>query len=210
VTLRTGSRHRSLSRAVAVALALSAGSGLAQDVGEVEVSPKKGGYSLALEEVVVTAQKREQDTMSVPISVSSFTAQDMVNTGALNVQDIDDFMPGVEITDTSGGATQIGITIRGITSPNISSGGDPSVATFYDNAYMPRAASSVPFTDIARTEVLKGPSRSMNLRASLKAVSATTACFERRECSTYPSRIISPPGPTCFTTNGTGSSTTLR
>jgi hypothetical protein len=58
VTLRTGSRHRSLSRAVAVALALSAGSGLAQDVGEVEVSPKKGGYSLALEEVVVTAQKR--------------------------------------------------------------------------------------------------------------------------------------------------------
>jgi iron complex outermembrane receptor protein len=157
VTLRTGSRHRSLSRAVAVALALSAGSGLAQDVGEVEVSPKKGGYSLALEEVVVTAQKREQDTMSVPISVSSFTAQDMVNTGALNVQDIDDFMPGVEITDTSGGATQVGITIRGITSPNISSGGDPSVATFYDNAYMPRAASSVPFTDIARTEVLKGP-----------------------------------------------------
>lgn len=157
VTLRTGSRHRSLSRAVAVALALSAGSGLAQDVGEAEVSPKKGGYSLALEEVVVTAQKREQDTMSVPISVSSFTAQDMVNTGALNVQDIDDFMPGVEITDTSGGATQIGITIRGITSPNISSGGDPSVATFYDNAYMPRAASSVPFTDIARTEVLKGP-----------------------------------------------------
>ena len=31
------------------------------------------------------------------------------------------------------------------------------MATFYDNAYMPRAASSVPFTDIARTEVLKGP-----------------------------------------------------
>jgi iron complex outermembrane receptor protein len=110
-----------------------------------------------LEEVVVTAQKREQDTMTVPISVSSFTAQDMVNTGALNVQDIDDFMPGVEITDSNGGATQISITVRGISSPNISSGGDPSVATFYDNAYMPRAASSVPFTDIARTEVLKGP-----------------------------------------------------
>jgi len=56
-----------------------------------------------------------------------------------------------------GGATQVTIAIRGIESPNISSGGDPSVATFYDNAYMPRAATSIPFTDIARIEVLKGP-----------------------------------------------------
>jgi iron complex outermembrane recepter protein len=113
------------------------------------------GYNLQLEEVLVTAQKREEDTMSVPITVNSFSAQDMINTGADNIQDISDFMPGVEID--SGGATQVGISIRGISSPNISSGGDPSVATFYDNAYMPRAATSIPFTDIARTEVLKGP-----------------------------------------------------
>ena len=52
---------------------------------------RKGGYRAQLEEVVVTAQKREENTMSVPITVNSFTAQDMVNTGALNVQDIDDF-----------------------------------------------------------------------------------------------------------------------
>ena len=116
---------------------------------------KPKGYSLQLEEVLVTAQKREEDTMSVPITVNAFTAQDMINTGAYNIQDIADFMPGVEI-DT-GGATQVGISIRGVKSPNISSGGDPSVATFYDNAYMPRAATSIPFTDIARTEVLKGP-----------------------------------------------------
>ncbi len=113
------------------------------------------GYSTQIEEVVVTAQKREQDTMTVPITVNAFTAQDMVNTGADNIQDIDDFMPGVEIG--AGGATQVTIAVRGISSPNISSGGDPSVATFYDNAYMPRAATSIPFTDIARVEVLKGP-----------------------------------------------------
>jgi iron complex outermembrane receptor protein len=116
---------------------------------------KAKGYNLQLEEVLVTAQKREEDTMTVPITVNAFTAQDMINTGADNIQDIADFMPGVEIG--AGGATQVGITIRGITSPNISSGSDPSVATFYDNAYMPRAATSIPFTDIARTEVLKGP-----------------------------------------------------
>jgi iron complex outermembrane receptor protein len=113
------------------------------------------GYNTQLEEVLVTAQKREENTMTVPITVNAFTAQDIINTGADNIQDIADFMPGVEIA--SGGATQVGITIRGISSPNISSGGDPSVATFYDNAYMPRAATTIPFTDIARAEVLKGP-----------------------------------------------------
>jgi iron complex outermembrane recepter protein len=133
---------------LATALALANGNVLAQDA-----QPR--GYSSQIEEVVVTAQKREQDTMSVPITVNAFTAQDMVNTGADNIQDISDFMPGVEIGE--GGATQVTIAIRGIESPNISSGGDPSVATFYDNAYMPRAATSIPFTDIARTEVLKGP-----------------------------------------------------
>ncbi|MCB1690095.1 MAG: TonB-dependent receptor plug domain-containing protein, partial [Halioglobus sp.] len=133
---------------LACAAVVASTSGLAQ-----EAKPK--GYSLQLEEVLVTAQKREEDTMSVPITVNSFSAQDMLNTGADNIQDIADFMPGVEIDN--GGATQVGISIRGIKSPNISSGGDPSVATFYDNAYMPRAATSIPFTDIARTEVLKGP-----------------------------------------------------
>jgi len=95
--------------------------------------------------------------MSVPAAVNAFTAQDMTNTGAATIQDIDSFMPGVEIGDAVGGSTQLGITIRGVSSPNVSSGQDPSVATFYDGAYMHRAVTSIPFTDIARTEVLKGP-----------------------------------------------------
>ncbi len=127
--------------------------GLSGGVLAQETTPR--GYNNQIEEVVVTAQKREQNTMTVPITVNAFTAQDMINTGADNIQDIADFMPGVEIG--AGGATQVTIAIRGVESPNISSGGDPSVATFYDNAYMPRAATSIPFTDIARTEVLKGP-----------------------------------------------------
>jgi iron complex outermembrane receptor protein len=119
-------------------------------------APRKG-YSLLLEEVVVTAQKREENYMDVPVTVNAFTAQDMINTGAVTIQDIDDFIPGVEISDPGGGSTQVGITVRGVSSPNISSGGDPSVATFYDGSYMPRAVTSLPFADIARVEVLKGP-----------------------------------------------------
>jgi len=121
------------------------------------LAQEDGRYDLLLEEVIVTAQKRKEDFMTVPLAVNAFTAQDMVNTGAVSIQEIDKFMPGVEIDDTAAGTTQVGITVRGVESPNISSGQDPSVATFYDGAYMPRAATSIPFTDIARTEVLKGP-----------------------------------------------------
>jgi iron complex outermembrane recepter protein len=149
-TMADRGRARAHPGVLVLAAAISVTTG-----GVVAQEATSKGYSLQLEEVLVTAQKREEDTMSVPITVNSFSAQDMVNTGADNIQDISDFMPGVEIG--SGGATQVTITIRGIKSPNISSGGDPSVATFYDNAYMPRAATSIPFTDIARTEVLKGP-----------------------------------------------------
>ncbi|MGI9286351.1 MAG: TonB-dependent receptor [Pseudomonadales bacterium] len=135
---------------LAATIGVLSGSGYAQEEAQ-------KGYSLPLEEVVVTAQKREENYLSVPVSVNAFTAQDMINTGAVTIQDIDDFMPGVEIGDTVGGTTQVGITVRGVTSPNISSGQDPSVATFYDDSYVPRAATSIPFSDIARTEVLKGP-----------------------------------------------------
>jgi iron complex outermembrane receptor protein len=137
----------------AVTFSSITGLALAQDPPQ----ERKKGYNLQLEEVVVSAQKREEDYLTVPISVNAFTAQDMVNTGAVNIQGIDDFMPGVDIGDAGSGSTQLGITVRGVESPNISSGEDPSTATFYDGSYMPRAVTSIPFTDIARIEVLKGP-----------------------------------------------------
>ncbi len=124
----------------------------AQDTEEDSASR---GYSAVIEEVLVTAQQREEGAMSTPVTVNAFTAEDIVNTGALSIQEISDFMPGVEIGD--GSTTQTGISIRGVSSPNISSGGDPSTATFYDGAYVPRAATTIPFSDLGRVEVLMGP-----------------------------------------------------
>jgi iron complex outermembrane recepter protein len=138
-----------ISAAVAaVALSSLAGQTLAQD-------QERRGYSMQLEEVVVTAQKRVESAMTVPISVDSFTAQDLVNTGATDIGQIDDFMPGVEINSNQ--STQTSISIRGVESPTISTAQDPSIATFYDNGYLPRAATAIPLVDIERIEVLKGP-----------------------------------------------------
>jgi outer membrane receptor protein involved in Fe transport len=107
-----------------------------------------------LDEITVTAQKREESALEVPMTVDVFTARDIEETGALNLQDIQDFIPGFEVGSNP---TQATIEIRGYGGVNISTGGDPSVATFYDGMYVPRAATTGSFTDVARIEVLKGP-----------------------------------------------------
>ena len=136
---------RLLTSAIALALTVPA---FAQSEEQVEEG------DVLLEEVLVTAQKREQAAIDVPMTVNVFSAAQIEKTGALVMSDIDDFIPGFEIGESS---TQAPIRIRGISSSNISSGGDPSVAVFYDEVYIPRAATQMAFSDMARIEVLKGP-----------------------------------------------------
>ena len=152
--IRRGCRPVSLFTSFPAGLVL----GLAGAGALAQPADGDGAYRLTLEEVLVTAQKREESRMTVPIAVNTFSEADILVTSALDIADIDDFMPGVRFGSvTSNQSTQLGVEIRGVSSPNISSGQDPSVATFYDNAYLPRAVTSIPFVDIERIEVLKGP-----------------------------------------------------
>ncbi|WKD51530.1 TonB-dependent receptor [Microbulbifer spongiae] len=112
------------------------------------------GEELALEEVTVSAQKREQNMLEVPVTVDTFSSEDIDNTIALTLSDMADYIPGFE---AGSGITQSTLSIRGVSSPSISAGGDPSVAVFYDDAYVPSPATSMAFADMQRVEVLKGP-----------------------------------------------------
>ncbi len=114
---------------------------------------------LSLEEVVVTAQKRVQDAMTVPVTVDTFSSTDVEKTGALVLEDMQDYIPGFQVGKDvhGGGVTQAELIVRGVETSSISTGGDPSVATFYDEVYLPRAATTVAFSDMERIEVLKGP-----------------------------------------------------
>jgi outer membrane receptor protein involved in Fe transport len=108
-----------------------------------------------IEVLTVTAQKRVQNILKVPVTVGTVSEDTIEESGSILLSDIDKFIPGFDFSDSS--MTQAGVTMRGISSPNISVGGDPSSATFYDDIYMPRAAQNVVFSDMARIEVLKGP-----------------------------------------------------
>ena len=110
------------------------------------------------EVIEVTAQKRVQNAMEVPLAVSTVNEDTIKESGSLLLMDIDKFIPGFNFgSQFEGTMTQAGVSMRGISSPNISVGGDPSTAVFFDDVYMPRAAQNVAFSDMERIEVLKGP-----------------------------------------------------
>jgi iron complex outermembrane receptor protein len=112
---------------------------------------------LALEEIVVTANRREQSLQEVPMSVSAFTGQFFEDTGVRDLAGLDQYTPNLKITPgTSSSATSI--RIRGIGSVGTNVGIDPSVGVFIDGVYQGRAGMSVSdLMDIERVEVLRGP-----------------------------------------------------
>lgn len=118
--------------------------------------PQVAAQDGTLEDVVVTAQRREQSLQRVPISVNTFNAASIAALSAESIGDLDTFTPGLTINDTS--VTQPSFTIRGVQTDDFGIGTDPSVGIFIDGIYSGRSGSSlIFFNDVARVEVLKGP-----------------------------------------------------
>ncbi|MEM9255001.1 MAG: TonB-dependent receptor [Pseudomonadota bacterium] len=112
---------------------------------------------LALEEIIVTANRREESLQEVPMSVSAFTGQFFEDSGVRSLVGLDQYTPNLKINPgTDSNATSI--RIRGIGSVSTNSGIDPSVGLFIDGVYQGRAGMSVSdLNDIQRVEVLRGP-----------------------------------------------------
>ena len=113
-----------------------------------ETSEDKGGVG----EIVVTAQRRSENVLSVPLSITAISGEQLQTSGIKQLTDIQFTTPGYNVSD-SNGYTQI--FIRGVGN-SIFVGADPSVATFIDD--VPRIYGSMVnnFVDVERVEVLKG------------------------------------------------------
>jgi iron complex outermembrane recepter protein len=106
-----------------------------------------------LEEVMVTATKRTQTTMDIPMSVLAVTGDNLVNQGIVDIADIAATIPNLSIGT---GLSSTFVSIRGMGSGNDSSF-EQSVGLFIDDMYMPRSAHyRTAFVDTDRVEVLRG------------------------------------------------------
>ncbi len=109
-----------------------------------------------LEEVIVTATKREESVQDVPLAITALTG---AFTKAVNLNDVKDlisFTPG--ISGNSQDSFIDAVSVRGIRTQDFGVGGDPSAAFFKNDLYEGRNGSAVTsLYDIERSEVLRGP-----------------------------------------------------
>lgn len=120
------------------------------------------GPALAqIEEVVVTARKREEPLQKTPVSITAFTEAQLQNPAFKDVGDVTRFAPNVIIdrgTGNTGGQFNSQVFIRGVGQVDFLFSSDPGVGVYVDEVYLPRVVGSImDVMDIQRIEVLRGP-----------------------------------------------------
>ncbi len=139
--------------AVAVATVLTA----SQASYAQEAATESGsGLDGPMEEIVVTAQKREESIQSVPLSVAAFSGTALARSGVDSALELSRLVPNMNISRAAQTAA-VRLVIRGVGAIG-NTAIDPSIGTFLDGVYVPRPGALFgQFNDIAAVEVLRGP-----------------------------------------------------
>lgn len=106
-------------------------------------------------EIIVTAQKREQNLQDVPISMEVVSGERLDDFNSNDIKSVMNYTPNVFVQSTAGNDV---IYIRGFGSPPANFAFDQSVSLYVDGVYAGRSRQAqAPFFDLARVEVLRGP-----------------------------------------------------
>lgn len=113
---------------------------------------------IALEEIVVTAQKRAESAQDTPISMAAFDTGLLEEKGINNLEDLRANVPNLQITPHPNSAGTAQVFIRGIGVNDDQVTQDPSVAVYMDGVYLGRTQGLVmDIAELERVEVLRGP-----------------------------------------------------
>lgn len=118
------------------------------------VDDERGG----LEEIVVTAQRREQSLQDVPVAVAVYTAEQLEAAQIDTVQGLLNIAPGMTNFVSRGDTTSLSLSLRGVPSNNTGLIADPTVGTYLNGVYLARSSGQgLGLIDMERVEVLTGP-----------------------------------------------------
>ncbi|NVD45281.1 TonB-dependent receptor [Qipengyuania atrilutea] len=121
---------------------------------EVAVSDEPGVDSV----IVVTARRREERLIDVPIAVTAISGEELATRGALDITDVGQTVPNVTLEASRGTNSTLTAFIRGIGQQDPVSGFEQGVGIYLDDVYLNRPQAAVlDIYDVERIEVLRGP-----------------------------------------------------
>ncbi len=134
------------------------------------------GTSESLQEIIVTAQRREQSLQDVPIAVTAITRDEIEANRISTVNDLSAVAPGVTVRPSAGGIQTPFFTIRGQVSEGVVAGSDKEASIYLDGVYISSPRGSIfDLPDVKQLEVLRGPQGTLFGRnATAGAISVTT------------------------------------
>jgi iron complex outermembrane recepter protein len=110
-----------------------------------------------IDEVIVTAEKKEQSVLDVGMSVNAFAGADLSAAGVARPAELNGFVPSLNVKENIPGVSPI-FTIRGVGLNNFAANNNPTVGVYVDEVFLTSTAMmTFSLYDIARVEVLKGP-----------------------------------------------------
>ena len=140
--------HRRWLSVAVGAVSLAGVPGIAQD---------RASGAGALEEIVVTARKREESLQDIPLVVNAVTAEQIERSTLQGLGDLSLRTPGLNYEGYVSAGLSGGLVLRGLTNTQLTNR-TQNVAVFYDGIYLPNQAMfDLGLVDIERVEVLKGP-----------------------------------------------------
>ncbi|MFK7984185.1 MAG: carboxypeptidase-like regulatory domain-containing protein, partial [Saprospiraceae bacterium] len=111
-----------------------------------------------LQDIIVTSRRVEESLQSVPLAITAFTPEELVQKGATQMVDVARFTPGLTIENgVSGAAFGTSIFIRGIGQSDFKGTTDPGVGVYVDGIYIARTIGTLFEMEGAQVEVLRGP-----------------------------------------------------
>ncbi len=142
-------------------LLATAAPGLLVAAGMLAVSPPalaQDGADEALEEVTVTARRREESLRDVPIAVSAFSGEQLEDIGAVDITALTNQAPNIQLEVSRATNTTLTAYIRGIGQQDPVAGWEGGVGIYLDDVYLARPQGTVfDVYDVERIEVLRGP-----------------------------------------------------
>jgi iron complex outermembrane receptor protein len=139
-------------------LAAAAVAGLLSQAALAQSEEDTDAQSLLIEEVTVTAQRREQNLMDVPLAVSAFTGEELERFGALDLVALTTATPNTTLEASRATNSTLSAFIRGVGQQDPIAGFESGVGLYIDDVYLNRPqAALLDIYDVERIEVLRGP-----------------------------------------------------